>query len=63
MKKTADLLDFNTNNGNIAEVIKKNITCEVVGEMSNGQKVWEDVETKEQYFCGRWSGYYYFYKE
>lgn len=37
------------------------ITCEVTGEMSNGAKVWTDVETGEQYFLTRMLGEYMFY--
>ena len=37
------------------------ITCEVTGEMSNGAKVWTDVETGEQYFLTRMLGKYMFY--
>ena len=37
------------------------ITCEVTGEMSNGAKVWIDIETGEQYFLTRMLGEYMFY--
>ncbi len=36
------------------------ITCEVTGEMSDGVKVWTDVETGEQYYLTRMLGKYMF---
>lgn len=39
------------------------ITCEVIGEMNTGTKIWADVTTGEQYFLMRMNGIYAFYKE
>lgn len=44
-------------------VAGEKITCEVVGEMDTGTKVWEDVETGEQYFLFRLFGKNYFCKQ
>ena len=38
------------------------ITCEVIGEMSDGRKVWRDIETGEQYFMYREVGKCFFVK-
>lgn len=37
----------------------RRIRCEVIGEMSDGSKVWED-STGEQYFAIRADGSWYF---
>lgn len=39
------------------------ITCEVIGEMNTGTKIWADMVTGEQYFLMRMCGVYAFYKE
>ena len=39
------------------------ITCEVTGEMDTGEKIWTDIKTGDQYFCTRFFGQYFFYKE
>lgn len=41
----------------------KDITCEVSGEMSDGTKVWTDLESGEQYYLMRIKNKYLFYKE
>lgn len=39
----------------------RKITCEVTGEMSDGAKVWTDIESGEQYFLTRMLGKYMFF--
>jgi hypothetical protein len=41
---------------------KGKITCKVIGEMEHGEKVWEDIETGEQYWLARLNGQYMFFK-
>lgn len=38
------------------------ITCETIGEMSDGVKVWRDIESGNYYGLLRMLGKYYFYK-
>lgn len=66
MKKTAtriELVPSKNYPGRYETVPCEKITCEVVGEMNTGAKVWEDVKTGEQYFLMRMCGAYAFYKE
>ena len=66
MKKTAvriELVPSKNFPGRYETIPCEKITCEVVGEMDTGAKVWEDVKTGEQYFLMRMCGVYAFYKE
>ena len=59
MNRTAIAIE-QTSSGKVIPVDK--ITCELVGEMSDGKKVWQDIETGEQYMLLRAQGSYFFYK-
>lgn len=64
MKRTAEVIvekEDNNKYGKQWTGAGYKITCECVGEMENGAKVWEDVETGEQYFLTRMLGVYMFY--
>lgn len=58
MKRTYWLAEPNHDKYNTFRAVRK-ITCEVVGEFTNGTKIWQD-ETGEQYYCFRLLGVYYF---
>lgn len=61
MKRTAYLIeDAHHESGWLLSENK--ITCELVGEMDEGTKVWQDVVTGKQYGLLRMIGKYYFYK-
>jgi hypothetical protein len=61
MKRTAYLVEEVEQGG--GWVLSENkITCEVVGEMNDGVKVWRDIESGKQYGLLRMLGKYYFYK-
>lgn len=59
MKRTATLIKQAEDGRQWVPV--KQITCEVAGEMSDGSKVWSDVDTGEQYFLTRFLGKYMFF--
>ena len=61
MKRSAKVI-LEYGNGKSWVLSDEKITCEVIGEMSDGVKIWQDTTTKEQYFCCRMLGKYYFYK-
>lgn len=61
MKRTAYLIEEHTQGGSWLLSANK-ITCETIGEMSDGVKVWRDIETGSYYGLLRMLGKYYFYK-
>lgn len=61
MKRTAYLIEEIVEN--VGWKLSENkITCEVIGEMNEKTKVWEDIENGKQYGLLRMLGKYYFYK-
>lgn len=60
MKRTAYLIEEVNDNG--WKLSESKITCELVGEMEDGCKVWQDTESGKQYGLLRMLGKYYFYK-
>lgn len=66
MKRTAtriELVPSKLYPGRYESVPHEKITCEVIGEMDTGTKIWADTKTGEQYFLMRMCGAYAFYKE
>ena len=66
MKRTAILIELVPSKkypDKFEAIPHEKITCEVIGEMNTGTKVWSDVITGEQYFLIRMNGIYAFYKE
>ena len=61
MKRTAYLVEEVKQSG--GWVLSENkITCELYGEMAEGCKVWQDINSGKQYGLLRLLGKYYFYK-
>ncbi len=66
MKRTAtriELVPSEEYPGRFEAIPHEKITCEVIGEMETGTKIWADTKTGEQYFLMRMCGVYAFYKE
>jgi hypothetical protein len=66
MKKTAiriELVPSKKYLDRLETIPREKITCEVIGEMNTGTKIWADIATGEQYFLTRMCGVYAFYKE
>lgn len=66
MKKTAiriELVPSKKYPDRLETIPREKITCEVIGEMNTGTKIWADIATGEQYFLMRMCGVYAFYKE
>ena len=61
MKRTAYLIE-EAIPGDSGVLSARKITCESIGEMSDGVKVWRDIETGSYYGLLRMLGKYYFYK-
>ena len=64
-KMTAQIIEVVYNENSLKTEWKEYepITCEVVGEMDTGTKIWQDIETGKQYFAWRIFGKYYFSKD
>lgn len=61
MKRTAFLIE-EAKHGEGWKLSESKITCELYGEMEDGCKVWQDIESGNQYGLLRMLGKYYFYK-
>ena len=61
--RTLRVLKYGTNPIKFPDISEDRITCEVTGQMDTGEKVWTETKTGDQYFCTRFFGQYFFYRE
>lgn len=60
-KRTGYILEHMPNGWKV-DFERGKITCTVYGEMADGSKVWEDINTGDTYFLSRIEGQQFFWR-